>query len=157
MNSLGLPPYSYRLPALDQLNPGTLSIRAPVEVVGGPVLINSAVFGDTLQEELLVTVAQPEIIIARAEPDILLQIDDMGEGHKSSALVHPVGALVLRRSEADGGIYDLDPAGGVRIREPRAMAQFLDLIATYSKRVERKEHDKREAAEALKLLDSFRE
>jgi hypothetical protein len=136
-------------------------MHAPVEVAGGPLLINTAVFDDTPQDELVVTVAHPEITITRGDEadtdtDTLLQVDDMGEGRKSSALMRPVGALVLRKSEAGGGIYDLDPAGGVRVSDRRVMAQFLDLIATYSKEAEEKEPKSDEAAQALKQLDNFR-
>jgi hypothetical protein len=138
-------------------------MHAPVEVAGGPLLINSVVFEDvpgvedTLQEELVVMVAHPEITIARGDADTLLQVDDRGEGRKSSALTRPVGALVLRKSEAGGGIYDLDPAGGVLVSNRRAMAQFLDLIATFSKEAEDKELKRDEAAETLKQLDNFAE
>jgi hypothetical protein len=151
-----LPPYSYRLPALDGLNPGKHIMHAPIEVAGGPFLINTTVFDDTPQEELVVMVAHPEIIIARGEADILLQVDDMRGSRKSSALIRPVGALVLRRSEAGGGIYGLDPAS-VWISDNRAMAQFLDLIATFSKEAEEKAQKRSEAAEALKQLDNFRD
>lgn len=145
----------YKLPALgampSDIDPEALKFRVPV--VNEAFLVSAPPGFSSTRRELGLTIAASEIGIARTD-GMPLQIDEVVAGRRRSILARPIATLALWRGE-ERDVLMLSEQAGVTDRE--AMGRFLDLIEAFTHLKQKNRTKRQEAADALRLLDMFRE
>lgn len=152
---MDLPHLSYRVPILNELKPGTVSLRVPV--MDGAVQLSNP--NTDAMERLSVAIETSEIRLAR-EDETPLQIEDVviqpstWHRRRVAVLVTPISELLVHPGEQKG-VWSIANTKSLRVYNTRTMESFIGLIGVFAFRQQSKEQGREEAATAAKLLEMF--